>query len=84
MNEKPNAETNQEAVLGSLSTCSSAIPDASLKLRAFMEALEIEHLESFISRAQVVDYRNLGTMMTKTIQEAVTSQQNDQGKVQPL
>ena len=84
MNEKPNAETNQEAVLGSPSTSCSAIPDASLKLRAFMEALEIERLESFISRAQVVDYRNLGTMMTKAIQEAVTSQQNDKGKVQPL
>jgi len=77
MTENTNkSKTEQKPSSESPSTSYSAIPDASLKLRAFMEALEIEPLESFISRAQVVDYRNLGTMTTKAINEAITSQQN--------
>lgn len=47
------------------------IANASEKLRAFMEALEVNELDDFLERGLIKDYETLGKEMTKRIKISV-------------
>lgn len=46
-----------------------AVPDASLKLRAFCEGLGIQHIDELFTFGQVGDFRRLGERMAQRIKE---------------
>jgi len=45
------------------------VPDASLKLLALCEGLEIQHIDKLLSLGQVGDFRRLGEIMAERIRE---------------
>lgn len=45
------------------------MPDAALKLRAFLEGLEMQHIDRLLSLGQVGDFRRLGERMAERTKE---------------
>jgi hypothetical protein len=45
------------------------VPDAGLKLRAFLEGLEVQHIDKLLALGQVGDFRRLGEVMAERTKE---------------
>lgn len=50
--------------------------ELTLKIKALLEGLEIQHIDMFMEEAQIDDYRNLGVMYLKAAMDKIKEAKN--------